>query len=144
MLPWSGFFLGTVVGVPGPLGVLAGQQLGPLRVGRLDRVDQLGVLGPRAGPALRGDHPVVPLDPAAHDVGQLGEHRVAGDHPYLGVERLLRRPRAAGVAVLAGSLAVSASSNARTSSSSSTSESVGTWTKAPWLGRRSTQPSASM
>ena len=50
----------------------------------------------------------------------------------------------AGLAARAASLAVSASSSARTSSNSLTSEPVGTCTKAPWLGRRSTQPSASM
>ena len=80
-----------VVGVPGPLGVPAGEQLRPLRVGRLDRVDQVGVLGPRAVPALRGDHSVVPPYPAAHDVGELGEHRVTADHRDLGVEGVVRR-----------------------------------------------------
>jgi hypothetical protein len=88
--------------------VLAGQQLGPVGVGRLDGVDQLGVLGPRAVPALGGDHPVVPLDPAAHDAGQLGEHRVARDQRDLGVEQVVRGHRAAEVIAVGGGLALGA------------------------------------
>ena len=37
----------AVVGRPGPLGVRARERGGPVLVARLDRADQLGVLGPR-------------------------------------------------------------------------------------------------
>src|SRR5450759_3768232 len=60
----------VMIGGPGPLGVLAGERFGAAGVVGLDRLDQLAVLGPRALPALRGHHPVVPPHPAADIVGR--------------------------------------------------------------------------
>src|ERR1700678_1034051 len=75
---------GLVIGGPGPLGVTVGERLGAIGVTGLDGLDQLGVLGPRAVAAGRRHHPVVPLHPAADDVGQLGQHRAAADGRDLG------------------------------------------------------------
>ena len=61
-----------MIGHPGPLGVPAGERLGPLGVARLDGLDHLRVLGPRPVTALGSHYPVVPLHPAADDIGQLG------------------------------------------------------------------------
>jgi hypothetical protein len=88
--------------------VLAGQRLRPVRLARLDGLDHLGVLGPRPVTARRGHHPVVPLHPAADDVGQLGQRRVAPDDRDLGVEGVVGRHRGAELAGFGGRLALAA------------------------------------
>jgi hypothetical protein len=97
-----------VVGLPGPLGVPAGERLGPLRVPGLDGLDHLRVLGPRPVTAGGGHHPVVPLHPAADDVGQFGQHRVAADGRDLGVEGVVGRHGGAEVIRVGGRLPLAA------------------------------------
>ena len=82
--------------------------------------------------------------------GQGGVELVVGRHDPLGLPEAtalcpscqMARSRAIppGDADRAASLAICTSSSSRTSSSSSTSWSVGTWTKAPWFGRRLLHP----
>jgi tetratricopeptide (TPR) repeat protein/transcriptional regulator with XRE-family HTH domain len=96
--------LGLVVGAAGAFSVLAGEDLGAVLIMRLNRVDELGVLGPRAVPADRSDQPVVPLHPAAHGVSQVGEHTVPGHGGDLSVELVVRGDCVAQVIRISGLL----------------------------------------